>query len=91
MASKPPGVSTTGGVDENHYQPIVLTPAVSTCRSCGRQKPIHEFALHPKTRNGHDHRCKECVRQYQRNRRAALRSARQDRSACSSNQLPSAS
>lgn len=33
---------------------------MKTCKGCGESKPIDEFYAHPKTRDGHQGKCKAC-------------------------------
>lgn len=43
-----------------------------TCTKCGITKPTSEFHKNPHTKDGMAYRCKECVKQYQRDNAAAL-------------------
>ena len=39
-----------------------------TCRLCSAEKPLVEFYAHPTGPDGHDTKCKECAKAYQRMR-----------------------
>lgn len=41
------------------------------CRACGELKPIQEYYKHPQMADGYLNFCKECVKERERNRRAA--------------------
>tara|TARA_R110002167_G_scaffold5850_1_gene26936 strand:+ start:467 stop:979 length:513 start_codon:yes stop_codon:yes gene_type:complete len=37
--------------------------------SCGELKPLHEFAINKKMKDGHENRCKDCHNEYKQQRR----------------------
>lgn len=47
-------------------------PCEKACRKCGVVKAMHEYYVHKMMRDGTLNVCKSCVRDYQRERRAAL-------------------
>ena len=36
---------------------------------CGKSKPLHEFAINKKMKDGHENRCKSCHKEYKQKRR----------------------
>lgn len=39
------------------------------CRKCGQTKPLSEFSLNAKSKDGHQTYCKECIMEYHRSRK----------------------
>ena len=41
-------------------------PDQKVCRGCGALKPIDDFPASPRTKDGHMHKCRDCLRKSQR-------------------------
>ena len=45
--------------------PVVKDDSVATCSHCNQTMSVENFNLNKSMKNNHDHRCKECLREYQ--------------------------
>ena len=52
-----------------------------TCSNCGETKPLKAFYCHPKTKDGRQSQCKECMKAAASARGARIRAAQNARPA----------
>ena len=54
-----------------------------TCTKCHKPQPIHQFNIHKNTRDGLTNWCKQCISDYNKDRRRIIQLSRSPRSICS--------